>query len=120
MSRYYEFDIAISGHSKAREKAIKPAVAKFAFGPDATETQDWEAWQDGSLHITAMRSLCGGMSEEEFTDGLAAAVWQANRGPCRIEVRATCLESLPYTTHERDREDYEDRKNRKNQRRRGR
>jgi hypothetical protein len=105
MSRYYEFDIAIEAYRPAREAAIKTAVEALDFGPNATEPYDWEDWTE-SLHITGRRSLCGGQSEGEFTDKIAAAVWKANRGPCTIEVRATDLDNIPYGMYTRDADDY--------------
>jgi len=57
------------------------------------------------MQITARGNLCGGESEEEFADRLAAAIWRANScAYCKVEVRATFLEDVPYETHVRDRE----------------
>jgi hypothetical protein len=107
MSRYYEFDIAIDDYRPSREDAIKRAVEALDFGPDATEPHDWERWTE-SLHITGRRSLCNGQPEEEFVDAVAAAVWKANRSPCRIEVQATRLEDLPSNIHDRGADEYEE------------
>ena len=48
----------------------------------------------------------GGESEEEFAARVTHAVWKANGGYCEVEVTATYLEELPYTTHELDEDDY--------------
>jgi hypothetical protein len=107
MSRYYEFDIAIEAYRPAHEAAIKTAVEALDFGTEATEPYDWERLTE-SLHITGRRSLCNGQPEEEFVDAVAAAVWKANRGPCRIEVQATRLEDLPSNIHDRGADEYEE------------
>ena len=59
------------------------------------------------LTAKAFGTLCGGESDEEFTDRLAMAIWKANQGYCEVEVQALYLEDLPYEQHVREKEDYQ-------------
>ena len=59
-----------------------------------------------TMHASAQGNLCGGESEEEFTERLSLAVWRANGGYCSVTVDATYLENLPYETHTLDEADY--------------
>ena len=52
-------------------------------------------------------SLCGGESEEQFTERLSLAVWKANGEFCEVTINATYLENLPYEIHSLDEDDYE-------------
>lgn len=103
MSRYYEMSVEVSGHASAKADAIQAAAEQeWPFG-------DW--WIAGNddaatMHATGQSSLCGGESEEEFTERLALAIWRANGAFCRVSVDATYLENLPYETHELDESDY--------------
>jgi hypothetical protein len=107
MSRFYGMSIKITGHDEKKAHAIFKAIKK-----------EWD-FQDEFFHdITAQEDeprflsaygegyLCGGESEEEFTDRIALAVWKANGGYCHIQVDATYLEDLPCETHIRDDDDY--------------
>ena len=68
----------------------------------------FEEWTDNGEQINAYAedNLCGDETEEQFTERLALAVWQANGAFCEVSVDATYLESLPYETHSLDEEDY--------------
>jgi len=90
---------------------IKAALAEIwpEFGGDL------EVWpsqltdsdeQIPALHGYGDGNLCGGMSEEEFTDQLAEAVWKAAGGYRIIDVGCTCLEDLPVEHHCPDEDDY--------------
>ena len=50
--------------------------------------------------------LGGGESEEEFVQRLSEEIWKANGAFCRVEIRATYLEELPYEIYELDEDDY--------------
>jgi hypothetical protein len=52
-------------------------------------------------------SFCGGEDEDEFSDRLAKAIWEANGKYCEVEVQALYLEELPYEHHVREEDDYE-------------
>ncbi len=99
MSRYYTMAVTITGAARDRVDAVKQAAeAEWTF-------DDW-LLDDGVLTSPADGSLCGGETEEEFTERLAKAIWTANDGYCRVEVRATYLDQMPFETHCLDEDDY--------------
>ena len=59
-----------------------------------------------NLTASADGQLCGGETESEFADRLAAAVWSANGAYCGVTVRNTYLDDLPYCTHTMQETDY--------------
>ena len=59
------------------------------------------------MQASAQHSLCGGETEEEFTERLSVAIWRANGGFCEVVVNATYLEELPYEIHALDQADYD-------------
>jgi hypothetical protein len=99
MSRYYEMSVEISGHRPEKAEAIRAAAASL------WEFIDWYD-QDDTLRASAKGSLCGGETEEEFTERLSLAIWRANGAYCDVTVDATYLESLPYETHCLNEDDY--------------
>lgn len=99
MSRYYGMSVTISGHKPELVAGIKAAAEEeWPFG-------DWQAY-DGKLTAYAESNLCGGETEEEFTERLSVAIWRANGAYCGVSVDATYLEALPYETHSLDEDDY--------------
>ncbi len=101
MSRYYGMTVTISGYNVQGVEAIRAAAA---------EEWPFEAWTDSGDQLTAYAesNLCGGETEEQFTERLSVAVWRANGAYCEVSVDASYLESLPYETHSLN-EDYYDR-----------
>lgn len=99
MSRHYEMGVEITGHRPEEADAIRSAAAS------QWEFIDWYD-QDSTLTASAEGSLCGGESEEEFTERLSLAIWRANGAYCDVTVDATYLESLPYETHCLNEADY--------------
>jgi hypothetical protein len=101
MSRYYEMSVEITGHRPEKADAIRDAAAGL------WEFSDW-CDQDDPLKLAASAkgNLCGGETEEEFTERLSVAIWRANGAYCDVTVDATYLESLPYETHCLDQADY--------------
>ncbi len=100
MSRAYSMSIEVSGHDPARKRAIRKAAdAEWSF-------DSWDEF-DGKLIASGDGSLGGGETEEQFAERLTLAAWRANRGYCRVEVSATCLEDLPCETHSLDEDDYQ-------------
>jgi len=98
MSRYYGMNVTISGHNPALAEAIQAAAG-----------EEWPFdWTESDEQLTAYAedNLCGGESEELFTERLSVAVWRANGAFCDVTVDATYLESLPYETHRLDESDY--------------
>ena len=93
MSRYYEMTVEISGHDPEKEDHIKKAAE------GVWPFSDWMVSDKGDLQASAQHSLVGGESEEQFTERLSVAIWQANGGFCEVVVDSTYLENLPYETH---------------------
>jgi len=107
MSRYYEMYVKVTGHNLDKEDAIVEAcTAEWDFDRD-TFTQAVANGELPELIANGKDNLCGGESEEEFTDRLARAIWQANDGFCLVDVDATFLEQIPYESHRRDEDDYD-------------
>ena len=105
MSRYYEMTVEISGHNAKRAPRIRAAAR------EVWPFNDWwtseNADQGGlCLQASSQHSLCGGESEEQFTERLSVAIWRANGGFCEVVVNATYLEELPYEIHALDQSDY--------------
>ena len=104
MSRFYEMAVEISGYDPAKAEDIQAAAeAEWPF-------DDW--WLAGAeepgetMHASAQDNLCGGESEEAFTERLSLAIWRANDKFCQVMVDATYLENMPYETHSLDEADY--------------
>ncbi len=99
MSRYYGMAVEIRGYKPARREAIKEAAAaEWPF-------VDWDEYE-GALRCDAESQLCGGETEEQFTERLSTAVWRANGVYCEVIVSATYLEELPCDIHSLDEGDY--------------
>jgi hypothetical protein len=100
MSRLYSMTVEIAGHDPARKGAIQlAATAEWPFENDWIDNGDrMQASGDGQL--------CGGETEEEFTERLSLAVWRANGAFCEVVVDATYMEELPHETHCLDENDY--------------
>ena len=99
MSRYYEMSVEISGYSPDKLATIQDATSNL------WPFSDWDEY-DNTLSASGCEHLCGGESEQEFTERLSLAVWRANGAYCKISVNATYLESLPFETHSLTEADY--------------
>ena len=51
-------------------------------------------------------SLCGGESEEQFTERLSVAIWRATAVFAKSSLMPPILEDLPYEIHTLDEDDY--------------
>jgi hypothetical protein len=100
MSRYYEMGVEISGYDPAKASQIQKAAQ------DEWPFSDWWSSGDGELRASAQDALCGGESEEKFTERLSVAIWRANGAYCEVSVDATYLEELPYESHHLDEDEY--------------
>ena len=100
MSRWYRISVQIENHQTDKVTAIKKS---------AEEEWPFEDWfeLEGIFHAVAEAQLCGGETEEKFTERLSKAIWQANDGFCEVTVSAAYLEELPYETYVLSEEDYE-------------
>jgi hypothetical protein len=100
MSRAYSMTVEISGHDPTRIEAITAAAqAEWPFDADWIENE-------GKLWATGDGQLCGGEREEEFTERLSLAIWQANGAFCEVVVNATYMEELPYEIYCLNKDDY--------------
>lgn len=100
MSIFYEMTVTITGYKPIRkDKVIEAAMAEW-------EIDDFFDSDTNAIQGTGQSNLCGGESEEEFADRIAAAIWKANKGPCEVEVHATYMENLPCDTHTRGAKEY--------------
>jgi hypothetical protein len=100
MSRYYEMTVEISGHDSEKEDHIKKAAE------GVWPFSSWWSSGGGNMQASASDWLCGGESEEQFTERLSVAIWQVNGGFCEVLVDSTYLENLPYETHVLDELDF--------------
>ena len=99
MSRAYGMLVEIRGCKPYRVDAIKKAAE------EEWPFCDWSE-SEGELTAYAEDQLCGGVTEEQFTERLGVAIWKANGAFCEVSVDATYMESLPYETHSLDEADY--------------
>jgi len=105
MSRSYDMTVEISGHDPAKVSEIQAAAEKeWPFGN--WWLSDDEDENGPKMQASAQDCLCGGESEEKFTERLSLAIWRANGGYCEVVVSATFLEELPYEIHTLDENDY--------------
>ena len=101
MSRAYEMTVTVTEHNFKRKPAIITACKKeWDFEPHKTIK--------GEIYLSGESCLCGGETEDEFAQRLSGAIWNANRGFCRISLQATYLEDPPSELHEPDENDYEE------------
>ena len=110
MSRLYEMSVSIKDYKAGRLKQITRACCEeWDFDPDdfIRERTDPLKRRYDRLIATAQGDLCGGEQEHEFAKRLAMAIWKANGGFCLVEVRAVCLEELPYERYTYDEDDFE-------------
>ena len=107
MNCCYDMRIEVTGFRKNRLSKIEEAcVEEWQFEDDAFEVSTIARKQ--RLRGNGECTLCGGETEDEFTDRLAAAIWKANGKYCEVEVQALCLEEPPYEQHIRDEDDYDE------------
>ena len=99
MSRSYEMAIEISGIKKEKRKQVRKAVER-EWNMEVFDCDGKDAFASGQ------GSLCGGESEEEFSQRMARAIWQANGGYCEVTVEAAYLDELPYETYSFGPKDY--------------
>ena len=79
MSSFYEMSVEVSGYDPAKVAEIQAAAEQeWPF-------DDW--WRAGdendsaaTMHASGQNSLCGGESEEEFTERLSLAIWRPTAG----------------------------------------
>lgn len=99
MSRYYGMSVTISNYAPECAEAITEAASNEWHFEEWTNTDD-------QIYAYAEDNLCGGETEEQFTERLTVAIWRANGAYCEVSVDATYLESLPFETHSLGEADY--------------
>lgn len=102
MSRSYRMSVEIRRVGFNHAEAVKEAAEKE--WPFSAEWYDQRDGTDDKYRLLANdgdSQLCGGETEEEFADRLAAAIWSANRGYCEVSVGALFLEEVG-DLHDRD------------------
>ncbi len=111
MSRRYDMDITVKGlKEKAHMALADEAVAlkwnaSYGFLDPATGEDAAGTWK---FLTGGEGSLCGGETEEEFTAGIAEAIWDALGYYVSITVTATYLEDLPHETLSMEEKEYAD------------
>jgi hypothetical protein len=100
MSRPYDMSVEISGYDPAKVSEIQAAAT------EEWPFNDWSSPDETTMYASAQSTLCGGESEEQFTERLTVAIWRANGSYCDVSVNATYLDDLPYETHTLDESDY--------------
>lgn len=109
MFRLYEMCVEVSGFNPEKKDAIiNEANEEWPnFDGDWFDPQETNPDADASLSSHGEDCLCGGETEEEFTDRLSRAIWKANGGFCPVSVVATNLEYIPCERHDRGEDDYD-------------
>ena len=98
MSRSYNMFIRVYNFNQDNKDQIQEAAEEEWGGLG----DDWYCHKDEDgveMSSGADGSLGGGESEDEFSERMAKAIWEANGGFCQVEVGATYLEDLPCDTY---------------------
>lgn len=108
MSRPYEMHIRITDFNLLKQEYIDEACDVEAGFPTLALGLPNEQGEPMRLEAGVCVNLCAGETEQEFAARLSHAVWEANEGPCTVQIRATCLESIPFETYEYGTEQYKE------------
>ena len=101
MSRNFSMFVTISGINPDRTEAVQQAAeGEWPFDGNWYES-------DGFLTSGGDGQLCGGESDDEFSQRLVKAIWVANGGFCQVDVQSTYLDDLPCETFGFDQSDYD-------------
>ena len=103
MSRLYDMSVTVTGVPEDKvDPVIEACCGEWDFDTDSLYAAVDKDSGLPLLYMTGEANLCGGESEEEFATRLAEAIWVANKGRCRVQVGATCLENMPREVHIRE------------------
>ena len=105
MSRSYNMFVRITNFNQDNKDQIQEA-AENEWGGLGDNWYIHENEDEIQMSSESDGSLCGGEGEEEFSERIAKAIWEANGGFCKVEVSATYLEDLPCETYFFDSLDY--------------
>ena len=89
MSRYYSMSVTVRGFDEKKAGEIKKALE------DEFDWEDMTAPDCKAIFYSGDGNLCGGESEDEFSESVAEAVHKADGKKCYVEVVCTCLEDIP-------------------------
>jgi len=107
MSRNYSMNIEVRGFASRRcRRIVAVCCREWNFEADDFSFLIPHSPQQSNMTASADGQLCGGETESEFTDRLAAAVWAANGQYCEIMVQATYLDDLPHSTRTMQEDEY--------------
>ena len=113
MSRYYGMGVEITKFDPEKADAIVDA-ANAEWGAFSDDWGDSDKYPGATTQRETERvltaygeeNLCGMESPDEFCERLTKAIWKANGGFCRVEVRSTYLEDVPCEYHELSEDDF--------------
>lgn len=96
MSRFYRMMLEIEDFDPEKKEAIIKAAE-----------HEWISfqgcWDEGQNFLTADgEGNLSWQSDSEFAEELAGAIFQANGKPCKVTVRATYLDDLPFEEYSFD------------------
>ena len=92
MSRSYGMSVTVKAFNQNRTEEIKTAASSEWNFDDFTLVE-------GELYASGDSSLAACESEAEFARRLAKAIFNANQGPCEIQIDAAYLEDPPTETY---------------------
>jgi len=105
MSRWYamNFRVETADLTEKEIDKVKDEIGEL-WGIDTSDMNIF----DNTLEAQGENSLCEGESEDEFAYRAVHKIWKTLGRYIPIEVRATCLENIPYESYEFDEDDYEE------------
>lgn len=101
MSRLYQMRFEVSCFNPDKEEAIKEALKKVW-------TFDDLSTYNGTIYADGENTLCGGETEEQFSDRAAKKIFEANGGYCGVVLKAVYVSDPPYEEYSFSEKDYQD------------
>jgi hypothetical protein len=98
--------VVIKDHDPAKAEAIQTSASNEWDFEDWYSAKDDDVDKGIEMSATGQANLCGGEGEQEFSERLCNAIWEANGKYCEVEVTCTYMESLPHEDYSFDEEDY--------------
>lgn len=108
MSRYYEMYIQVDDIPEDKVSEIIQSLQEEWFSAIDIQSLTKKKTDTSAYLLSYFQegSLCGGETEEEFVDRITYVAWNTCKCFVPVEIRATCLDNLPYEDYELDEEDY--------------
>ena len=108
MSRAYEMTVVVEDVPVTLIKVVSEAMAKeWNFDDIVPYDVDPPGGTMRNLRGNGQDQLCGGDTDEDFTDRIAHAIWVAAKQYLAVSVDSTCLEDIPCDSYYRDEDDYD-------------